>query len=156
IPFRASSVPAWIRRSSSPAGRPSSTSAARRNAWTRYVGAPPRSSWNAICRNASTGSTRPSYPRSPAASQPGISRRVGHNTGVQVAMLGPLEVRADDSGAVLEVGGARLRDAVADPEPWVSVTALVMRGHVRVNYGRQHARAEEDFLAATRSEEHTS
>ena len=40
-------------------------------------------------------------------------------------------------------------DAVADPEPWVSATALVMRGHVRVNYGRQHARAEEDFLAAT-------
>jgi hypothetical protein len=38
---------------------------------------------------------------------------------------------------------------VADPEPWVSATALVMRGHVRVNYGRQHARAEEDFLAAT-------
>jgi hypothetical protein len=64
-------------------------------------------------------------------------------------MLGPLEVRTDDSGAVLEVGGARLRDAVADPEPWVSVTALVMRGHVQVNYGRQHARAEEDFLAAT-------
>jgi predicted ATPase/DNA-binding SARP family transcriptional activator len=40
-------------------------------------------------------------------------------------------------------------DAAADPEPWVSATALVMRGHVAANVGRQHAAAEEDFLAAT-------
>jgi len=40
-------------------------------------------------------------------------------------------------------------EAVADPEPWVRATALVMRGHVAVNFGRQHVAAEEDFLAAT-------
>jgi len=40
-------------------------------------------------------------------------------------------------------------EAVADPEPWVSATARVLRGHVTVNYGRQHVQAEEDFLAAT-------
>jgi predicted ATPase/DNA-binding SARP family transcriptional activator len=38
--------------------------------------------------------------------------------------------------------------AVASPEPWVSAIALVMRGHVRVNCGQQHDRAEEDFRAA--------
>jgi tetratricopeptide (TPR) repeat protein len=40
-------------------------------------------------------------------------------------------------------------EAVADPEPWVSATARVLRGHVTVNYGRQHVQAEEDFLTAT-------
>jgi predicted ATPase/DNA-binding SARP family transcriptional activator len=40
-------------------------------------------------------------------------------------------------------------EAVADPEPWVSAAARVLRGHVTVNDGRQHAQAEEDFLAAT-------
>jgi predicted ATPase/DNA-binding SARP family transcriptional activator len=39
--------------------------------------------------------------------------------------------------------------AVADPEPWVSGAALVLRGHVTVNCGQQHLQAEEDFLAAT-------
>ncbi len=39
-------------------------------------------------------------------------------------------------------------DVVADPEPWVSAAARVIRGHVTVNYGRRHAQAEEDFLAA--------
>jgi predicted ATPase/DNA-binding SARP family transcriptional activator/tetratricopeptide (TPR) repeat protein len=39
--------------------------------------------------------------------------------------------------------------AVADPEPWVSGAALVLRGHMTVNCGRQHVQAEEDFLAAT-------
>jgi predicted ATPase/DNA-binding SARP family transcriptional activator/tetratricopeptide (TPR) repeat protein len=40
-------------------------------------------------------------------------------------------------------------EAVADPEPWVSAVARVLRGHVTVNFGRQHVQAEEDFLAAT-------
>jgi len=40
-------------------------------------------------------------------------------------------------------------EAVADPEPWVSAVARVLRGHVTVNYGRQHVQAQEDFLAAT-------
>jgi tetratricopeptide (TPR) repeat protein len=40
-------------------------------------------------------------------------------------------------------------EAVADPEPWVGAAALVPRGHVTVNCGRQHVQAEEDFLAAT-------
>ena len=39
-------------------------------------------------------------------------------------------------------------DAVAAAEPWVSAIARVLRGHVTVNCGRQHERAEEDFLAA--------
>jgi predicted ATPase/DNA-binding SARP family transcriptional activator len=39
-------------------------------------------------------------------------------------------------------------DAVADPEPWVSAAGRVLRGHVTVNYGRDHAQAEEDFLVA--------
>src|SRR6266496_2777549 len=57
MPFSACSVPACIRSSSSPAGRAASTAAARRKACTRYVGAPPRSSSNAICRSAWRGST---------------------------------------------------------------------------------------------------
>jgi predicted ATPase/DNA-binding SARP family transcriptional activator len=40
-------------------------------------------------------------------------------------------------------------DAVACAEPWVSATGLVMRGHVGLNFGRQHVAAEEDFLTAT-------
>jgi len=44
---------------------------------------------------------------------------------------------------------AAFDEAVADPEPWVRATALVMRGHVAVNFGRQHVAAEEDFLTAT-------
>ena len=65
-------------------------------------------------------------------------------------LIGPLGVlfRGFVTGQVA-LQPALFDDAVADPEPWVSATALVMRGHVRVNYGRQHARAEEDFLAAT-------
>jgi predicted ATPase/DNA-binding SARP family transcriptional activator len=39
-------------------------------------------------------------------------------------------------------------DVVADPEPWVSAAARVLRGHVTVNYGRRHAQAEEDFLVS--------
>jgi predicted ATPase/DNA-binding SARP family transcriptional activator len=39
-------------------------------------------------------------------------------------------------------------DAVAAPEPWIGAIARVLRGHVTVNCGRQHDRAEEDFLAA--------
>jgi hypothetical protein len=80
-------------------------------------------------------------------------------------MLGPLEVRTDDdSGIVLDVGGSRLRALLimlalrpGQLVPasqlidglWVSATALVMRGHVGLNFGRQHVAAEEDFLAAT-------
>src|SRR6266704_3164737 len=54
---RACSEPSAILRLSSPAGSALVTSAARRNARTRYVGAPLRSSWKAICRSAHTGST---------------------------------------------------------------------------------------------------
>jgi predicted ATPase/DNA-binding SARP family transcriptional activator len=39
-------------------------------------------------------------------------------------------------------------DVVADPEPWVSAAARVLRGHVTVNYGHRHAQAEEDFLVS--------
>src|SRR6478609_3094655 len=96
MPFSACSVPACTRSSSSPAGKAASTAAARRKACTRYVGAPPRSSSNAICRSAWRGSTSGLYPGA------------GRIERVQVAMLGPLEVRAA-SGERLEVGGARLR-----------------------------------------------
>src|ERR1035437_2017047 len=65
-------------------------------------------------------------------------------------LIGPLGVlfRGFVTGQVA-LQAALFDDAVADPEPWVSATALVMRGHVRVSDGSQHARAEEDFLAAT-------
>src|SRR5215472_8138699 len=62
IPGSACSVPSLTRRSSSLAGRLATTAAARRNACTRYVGAPARSSRNAICRNARSGSTPRVYP----------------------------------------------------------------------------------------------
>jgi predicted ATPase/DNA-binding SARP family transcriptional activator len=64
-------------------------------------------------------------------------------------LVGPLSAlfgTFHDHGALLP---AVFDDAVADPEPWVRATALVMRGHVAVNFGRQHVAAEEDFLAAT-------
>jgi predicted ATPase/DNA-binding SARP family transcriptional activator len=64
-------------------------------------------------------------------------------------LVGPLSAlfgTFHDHGALAP---AAFDDAVADPEPWVRATALVMRGHVAVNFGRQHLAAEEDFLAAT-------
>jgi predicted ATPase/DNA-binding SARP family transcriptional activator len=42
---------------------------------------------------------------------------------------------------------------VDDPEPWIAATARVMRAHMQLNFGRQHAEAEADFrrsLAAFR------
>jgi predicted ATPase/DNA-binding SARP family transcriptional activator len=39
-------------------------------------------------------------------------------------------------------------EAVANPHPWVSAIARVLRAHTAVNIGRQHAQAEADFLAA--------
>jgi predicted ATPase len=39
-------------------------------------------------------------------------------------------------------------DAVANPHPWVSAIARVLRAHTALNLGRQHAQAEADFLAA--------
>jgi predicted ATPase/DNA-binding SARP family transcriptional activator len=41
--------------------------------------------------------------------------------------------------------------AVAAPDPWVSAMARTMRAHTALNLGRQHAQAEDDFLAAARS-----
>ena len=38
--------------------------------------------------------------------------------------------------------------AVGDPHPWLSATARIIRGQVALNFGRQHAEAEADFLAA--------
>jgi predicted ATPase/DNA-binding SARP family transcriptional activator len=64
-------------------------------------------------------------------------------------LVGPLSAlfgTFHDRGAMLP---SAFDEAVADSEPWVSATALVMRGHVAVNFGRQHVAAEEDFLAAT-------
>src|SRR5580693_815405 len=70
---------------------------------TRSVGAPPRSSSNAICRNACPGSTADLYP-------PSIPSQSGTIEPVHVALLGPLEVRTDgDPGEITEVAGARLR-----------------------------------------------
>jgi predicted ATPase/DNA-binding SARP family transcriptional activator len=37
---------------------------------------------------------------------------------------------------------------VDDPHPWVAATARVLRGHLELNFGRQHAEAEADFRAA--------
>ena len=67
IPGRARSVPWPIRCASSPGASSSTTCAARRNARTRYVGAPARSSSNAICRNACAGSTCPVLPQQPGS-----------------------------------------------------------------------------------------
>src|SRR5580693_7429183 len=70
---------------------------------TRSVGAPPRSSSNAICRNACPGSTADLYPTS-------IPSQSGTIEPVHVALLGPLEVRTDgDPEKIVEVAGARLR-----------------------------------------------
>ena len=38
--------------------------------------------------------------------------------------------------------------AVANPHPWVSAVARILRGHAALNLGRQHAQAEADFQAA--------
>jgi predicted ATPase/DNA-binding SARP family transcriptional activator len=38
-------------------------------------------------------------------------------------------------------------DAVANPHPWVSAIARILRAHAALNLGRQHAQAEADFLA---------
>jgi len=40
-------------------------------------------------------------------------------------------------------------DAVANPHPWVSAIARILRAHTALNIGQGHAQAEEDFLAAT-------
>jgi tetratricopeptide (TPR) repeat protein len=37
--------------------------------------------------------------------------------------------------------------AVNDPNLWLSATARLIRGHVALNFGQQHAQAEADFLA---------
>jgi predicted ATPase/DNA-binding SARP family transcriptional activator len=66
-----------------------------------------------------------------------------------IRLIGPLSAlfgAFDNQGSMLP---SVFDEAAADPEPWVSATALVMRGHVTVNIGRQHVAAEEDFLAAT-------
>jgi predicted ATPase/DNA-binding SARP family transcriptional activator len=34
---------------------------------------------------------------------------------------------------------------VDDPDPWIAATARVMRAHMQLNFGRQHAEAEADF-----------
>ena len=39
-------------------------------------------------------------------------------------------------------------DAVANPHPWVSAIARILRGHAALNLGRRHAQAEADFHAA--------
>jgi predicted ATPase/DNA-binding SARP family transcriptional activator len=41
-------------------------------------------------------------------------------------------------------------DAVANPHPWVSAVARILRAHTAVNLGCQHAGAEADFLAGAR------
>ena len=41
-----------------------------------------------------------------------------------------------------------LDDAVANPDPWVSAIARILRAHTALNVGRQHAEAEADFLSA--------
>ncbi len=65
-------------------------------------------------------------------------------------LIGPLGVLfAAFTGQQGSMQPAIFDDAVADPEPWVSATARVMRGHVALNFGRQHVRAQADFLAAT-------
>jgi tetratricopeptide (TPR) repeat protein len=35
-----------------------------------------------------------------------------------------------------------------DPDPWIAATARVMRAHLELNFGRQHAQAESDFALA--------
>src|SRR5580704_19186454 len=74
MPGSASNVPVAFRRSTSPGASSASTAAARRNARTRYVGSPPRSSSNAICRNACTGSTGDLYPGRSAGIRGGSGR----------------------------------------------------------------------------------
>jgi predicted ATPase/DNA-binding SARP family transcriptional activator len=39
-------------------------------------------------------------------------------------------------------------EAVDAGDPWVSATARILRGHLTLNFGRLHARAEADFLQA--------
>jgi predicted ATPase/DNA-binding SARP family transcriptional activator len=53
-------------------------------------------------------------------------------------------VQAEQASASMDV----LDASVEDPHPWVAATARIMRGHLELNFGRQHAQAEADFHAA--------
>src|SRR4051795_5370653 len=99
MPFSACSVPACTRSSSSPAGRAASTAAARRKACTRYVGAPPRSSSNAICRSAWRGSTSGLLP-TPGRWRSRASRRSISIVSPHDLHHGSMSARLDDAAFV--------------------------------------------------------
>jgi predicted ATPase/DNA-binding SARP family transcriptional activator len=65
-------------------------------------------------------------------------------------LVGPLKLLIDGwTSASQPPPSIRMLDAaVDDPHPWLASIARVIRGHVALNFGRQHAEAEADFLMA--------
>ena len=64
-------------------------------------------------------------------------------------LVGPLRTVFEMTEAGREPAPAGLLDEVAsDPDPWLRAIARLIRGHVALNFGRQHAEAEADFRAA--------
>jgi predicted ATPase/DNA-binding SARP family transcriptional activator len=69
-----------------------------------------------------------------------------------IRLIGPIGALFGGTGT--EPGPARpeiFDQAVAEPHPWVSVTARILRAHTALNLGQFHAQAEADFLAVART-----
>jgi tetratricopeptide (TPR) repeat protein len=66
-----------------------------------------------------------------------------------LALIGPIRVVFEASVSTAgPVPAAALDAAVDSSHPWVSATARLLRGHMKLNVGRDHAAAEADFDAA--------
>src|SRR5215475_8921188 len=63
-------------------------------------------------------------------------------------MLGPLHAMLDTFRSEGLSGDHEIAMPVDDPDPWIAATALIIRAHVRLNFGRDHDRAVEDFARA--------
>ncbi len=77
------------------------------------------------------------------------AKRVAQPRHPLLRLVGPLEAvfiasrDAHEPAAVAAIDGA-----VHDPDPWVRATALMIRGHVQLNFGRDHEQVERDFRTA--------
>jgi tetratricopeptide (TPR) repeat protein len=65
-------------------------------------------------------------------------------------LVGPLGAVFEtvETGRAGNLSPAVFDEVVEDPEPWIRATALMMRGHIRLNFGREHDLALRDFEIA--------
>jgi predicted ATPase/DNA-binding SARP family transcriptional activator/tetratricopeptide (TPR) repeat protein len=65
-------------------------------------------------------------------------------------LVGPLSaiIETVETGTAAGLSVDSFDEVVADPEPWIRASALMIRGHIRLNFGREHDLAMRDFELA--------